>query len=129
MTYVPTHQAVPTYVTGTKYRAFRPYPADDKPLDTFDSMDIHSIASLRSVAPRSDRETRSGRTFGSYLNDLSSREARGTSSGKSRSGGTVTAVVHGVRPEGQEVGPSPPETVRAQGIVVKVEECDDVFDY
>jgi hypothetical protein len=131
MTYVPTHQVVPTYVSGTKYRAFHPYPVNDKLLDTFDSMDIHSIASLRSVAPRSDRETRSGRTFGSYLNDLSSREVLGRSSVKSRTGGTITAAVNGVQLETEDLKrePSPSETVRPQGIVVKVEECDDVFVY
>jgi hypothetical protein len=135
-TFVPIHQASQPFPSGTKYRAtVRPHPQDDKLLDTFNSIDIHSLASVRSVVPKSEHAA-SGHTF-SYLNDLSTDHGAGSMSvafgsktGSAREcalDGTAGGENESIRGTAREQ--SPPETIR-QGLVVKVEDCDDdPFEY
>lgn len=134
-TFVPIHQASQPFPSGTKYRAtVRPHPQDDKLLDTFNSIDIHSLASVRSVVPKSEHAA-SGHTF-SYLNDLSTDHGAGSMSvafggraGSARIDGEAEEREGVMESEGDGEG-SPPETIRAPGLIVKVEDCDDdPFDY
>lgn len=146
-TYVPIQTSGPqptaiarvpaTYASGTKYRALHPCPEDDELLNTFDSIDIHSLASVRSGASKTEHdpaEAASGHTF-SYLNDAS------TGSMSVQVGVRATPVpldgqldreqtIEGGSDREANRERSPAEKVR-QGLEVKVEDCDEdeVFDH